>query len=75
MKYAADRPYARSNGPISTSPASGTLSWESRTSGVIDLEDGGEEFGLALFSALPVSLETKSLFNRHNGIPHGSMLA
>jgi hypothetical protein len=29
--------------------------------GVIDLEDG-EEFGLALFSALPVSLETKSPF-------------
>jgi integrase/recombinase XerD len=29
---------------------------------VIDLEDDGEDFGLALFSALPVSLETKALF-------------
>lgn len=29
---------------------------------VVDLEDDGEDFGLALFSALPVSLETKSLF-------------
>jgi integrase/recombinase XerD len=29
---------------------------------VIDLEDGGEDFGLALFSALPVSMETKALF-------------
>jgi integrase/recombinase XerD len=29
---------------------------------VIDLEDNGEDFGLALFSALPVSLETKALF-------------
>jgi integrase/recombinase XerD len=29
---------------------------------VIDLEDDGEDFGLALFSSLPVSLETKALF-------------
>jgi integrase/recombinase XerD len=29
---------------------------------VIDLEDGGEDFGLALFSALPASMETKALF-------------
>lgn len=29
---------------------------------VIDLEDDGEDYGLALFSALPVSMETKALF-------------
>jgi integrase/recombinase XerD len=29
---------------------------------VIDLEDGGDDFGMALFSALPATLETKSLF-------------
>jgi integrase/recombinase XerD len=29
---------------------------------VIDLEDGGEDFGFELFSNLPVSLETKALF-------------
>jgi integrase/recombinase XerD len=29
---------------------------------VIDLEDDGEDFGLALFSALPATLETRALF-------------
>lgn len=29
---------------------------------VIDLEDDGEDFGLALFSTLPASMETKALF-------------
>jgi integrase/recombinase XerD len=29
---------------------------------VLDLEDGGEDFGLALFSALPATLETRALF-------------
>lgn len=36
---------------------------------VIDLEDGGEDFGLEVLSALPIALETKALFwHRQDGI-------
>jgi integrase/recombinase XerD len=37
---------------------------------VIDLVDGGDDFGFKLFAALPVSLETKALFwHRHEAGP------
>jgi integrase/recombinase XerD len=36
---------------------------------VIDLQDNGEDFGLELFSSLPIALETKALFwHRKEGI-------